>query len=642
MCGICGRLESDRARPAESDLVRRMTRRLQHRGPDGSGVFVSGPVALGHTRLSIIDLNTGGQPIANEDETVWIVYNGEVYNFPELRAGLVRRGHRFRSTTDTEVIVHLYEELGVDCVKQLRGMFAFAIWDERRQALFCARDRVGIKPFYYCETGTGLVFGSEIKALLCDPAVPRDVDPLAIDDFLSFSYVPGERTLFRAIRKLPPGHVLWAQDGTVTRRQYWDLAFPSAPVELSFADACRELRTRVQTTVREHMIADVPVGVLLSGGVDSTVVLGCAAQETSRRMQTFTVGFDGADFADERPFARLAAEQFGAEQHAITLTPQDFSGFLTRYVWQMEEPVYEPPAVALHFVSELARRHVKVVLSGEGGDEAFGGYHNYRNLLWLEGLKRGLGSRGSRLLSGALGPASRLPGLARLAKYAPLLRTPLSSYYYSRRSTPFTHFASVRSELYTGEQLHRCHAHRPGALVDRLFATVRDTGPLSQMLYVDTKTWLPDDLLVKADKMTMANSLELRVPLLDHALLEFAAALPPSYKVKGAETKRILKAAFADVIPPEIRHRKKVGFPVPVARWLRTDLREFVTGQLLDSRALGRGYFRRGAVERLLADCFAGRPRTTEVFSLLALELWHQRFVDSPPLDPVEPAPVPA
>lgn len=629
MCGICGKLYYDQAHPAEPALIDRMIGMIKHRGPDGNGKYVSGPVGLGHARLSIIDLsNAGSQPITNEDGTIWLVYNGEIYNYPEIREELLRKGHTFRSTSDTEVIVHLYEEIGVECVSRFRGMFAFALWDDRKKILFCARDHVGVKPFYYADTGTSFSFASEIKSLLVSAEISREIDLQAIDSFLAFSYIPGEATLFRSVRKLLPGHFLVVQQGRVTITRYWDLKFTEGKKWSGLDEAAEALEGLVQSTVKDNMISDVPVGVLLSGGVDSSIVLSCAARETGKRIQTFTVGFDGAGFADERPFAKLAADRFEADYHAITITAQEFSGFLEDYVWHMEEPVYEAPAVALHYVSKLAQKHVKVVLSGEGSDEAFGGYHNYPKLLLLEKTKALLGGAGSSALAGLFQAGGSIKRLGQLRKYAPLLRAPLATYYYSRRSSPYTYFSRERERFYSAGLLGGSDPRVSERLIESLFTRVKNDKQLNQMLYVDTNTWLPDDLLVKADKMTMANSLELRVPFLDHKLLEFAASLPTEFKVKGFETKRILKTAFANRIPREIIERKKVGFPVPIEQWLRSDLKAYVHDILLSEKCLSRGYFKREAVTRLVDDCFAGRAVTAQIFSLLALELWHRKFVD--------------
>src|SRR5208282_4165131 len=372
MCGICGKLQFDPEATVKPELLDRMMAVIFHRGPDSHGTYLAGPVGLGHRRLSIIDLSDGGsQPMCNENGTVWIVFNGEIYNYLELRKQLVQRGHVFRSTTDTEVIVHLYEEHGTDCLRQLRGMFAFAIWDKDRQCLFLARDRVGIKPLYYCQTSEAIWFASELKSILVDPVVPREIYHPAIRRFLSFYYPAGEDTLFRSVKKLPPGHYLTVERGKVDITRYWDLRFTTDRWSKPFDDMVEELRQLLGQTVQDHMMADVPVGVLLSGGMDSSAVLSFAVQGTAKQVKTFTVGFDGDEVIDERPYARQAARQFGTEHHEISISAEDFWNFLPSYVWHMEEPVCEPPAVALYYISKLAREHVKVLLSGEGGDEAF-------------------------------------------------------------------------------------------------------------------------------------------------------------------------------------------------------------------------------------------------------------------------------
>ena len=627
MCGICGKLHYDPMAQVSPDLLQRMMDVISHRGPDGEGKYLSGPVGLGHRRLAIIDLNTGAQPMTNEDGTVWIVFNGEIYNFPELRRELLAKGHVFSSVTDTEVIIHLYEEYGVDCLSRLRGMFAFALWDKKDRTLFIARDRIGIKPLYYTDTGTALLFASEIKSLLVDPDCRREVDPQMVDRFLTFLYPAGRETLFKGILKLDPGHYLLVKNGRVVRRKYWDLQFKRDESVTNFNDAADVLHGLVSKTVKDHMISDVPVGILLSGGVDSTAVLSCAVQETHKKIKTFTVGFEGEDFADERPYARLAAERFGTEHHEITLSPDQFSSFLPSYVWHMEEPVCEAPAIALYYVSKLAREHVTVLLSGEGGDEAFGGYSNYRNLLLLEKVKSLAGP-----LKGALpcciNGASRINGFRRFRKYADLIEPDLADYYYSRTASPFSFFNRHRGELYSKNLLAATSVERSTVVMRELFENVAGRPLLDQMLYVDTKTWLPDDLLIKADKITMANSLELRVPLLDHAILEFAAGLPPQYKVKGMATKRIFKRAFEKVIPKPILKRKKTGFPVPLQRWLEHNLRDYAHDILLSDRASGRGYFRKNEVEKMLKPANGSAARTKEIFSLLTLELWHREFMD--------------
>lgn len=624
MCGICGKLNLDRRWEVDPALLRAMLDTIRHRGPDGEGTYLSGQVGLGHRRLSIIDLSTGQQPLANEDGTVWIVFNGEIYNYQDLRRDLLTHGHAFKTQSDTEVIVHLYEEYGEFCVEKLRGMFAFAIWDDRQKALFLARDRVGIKPLYYCLTEDSLIFASEIKAILADPGVEAEVLPAMIDRFLTYFYVPGDETLFRNIRRLAPGSFLVVKDGKVKVQQYWDLHF--TPAGLSLRKAEQQLLELLDESVRLHMIADVPVGFLLSGGVDSTAMLGLAVGKTDRPISSYTIGFSEPGVGDERPYARLAARIYGSEHHEMTIGSKDFADFLPRYIWHMEEPVCEPPAIALYYVSKLARDYVKVLISGEGGDEAFGGYPNYRNMLWFERLKTAFGPfRG--LLSSGISVAGRLLRSGRISKYYPLVDMPLESYYYSRTSSPFSFFNRNFPKLYSRDFAHQVDKENSVAATKRYFSNGIHSDRVNRMLYVDTKTWLPDDLLIKADKITMANSLELRVPLLDHKVLEFAASLPGNYKVHGLTTKYMAKRALNKVVPREISDRKKTGFPVPYESWLRGDLRDWLLDILLDRETLARGYFQRASLENLVAEDLRCGRYSKEIFSLVVLELWHRQFL---------------
>jgi asparagine synthase (glutamine-hydrolysing) len=628
MCGICGKLNFDLNAPVDQALLRQMMDQIIHRGPDGSGEYLSGPVALGHRRLSIIDLNTGDQPMCNEDGTIWVVYNGEIYNFQELRIDLKKRGHIFKSTSDTEVIVHLYEELGADCVAKFRGMFAFAIWDDRKKLLLLARDRVGIKPLYYTNTSKSLIFASEIKSILVDRSVKRDINPKAIDRFLTYNYLPGNETLMNGIFKLEPGHYLKCGEGKVAIKQYWDLKYENSPLNIRYEDAVQELHTLLRRTVKDHMISDVPVGVLLSGGVDSTGILRYAVEQTDKPVHTFTIGFAGAEFADERPFARMAAEQYGTLHQEITMKASEFQDFLPKYVWHMEEPICEPPAVALYFVSHLASESsIKVLLSGEGGDEAFGGYPNYRNLLILEKLKSAFGPAKGLFRFGLKSLANL--GWGRVGKYANLVDMPLAEYYLSRTSLPDTGFNNLKSALYTKEFVEVLGPQISDSPTRRLFGHVGGQSTLNQMLYVDTKSWLPDDLLVKADKMTMATSVELRVPLLDYQILEFAASLQDDFKVRGWETKRILKAALKRSVPEAIIKRKKTGFPVPYDLWLRREMKEFVSDILLSKKTGLSSYIRREKIEEILLCQQQAKGCSKEVFSLLVFELWHQTFIDT-------------
>lgn len=627
MCGICGKLAFDSQAKISPTLVKAMADTIRHRGPDDDGYYVSGQVGLGFRRLSIIDLKSGHQPLSNEDDSVWIVFNGEIYNYQDLRAFLLEKGHVFKTRTDTEVIVHLYEEFGPSCLEKLRGMFSFAIWDKNAKTLFLARDRVGIKPLYYHLTDTSLAFASEIKAILADPSVGRQVAPEFIDRFLTFQYMPGEETLLKDIQKLAPGHYLLVKDGQAVIRQYWDLQFAESVPHKTIEQAEAALLNLLSETVNLHMIADVPVGVLLSGGVDSTGILSLAIDQTDKKISTFTVGFSGEHFADERPYARLAAEKYGTQHYEMTITAGDFAAFLPKYVWHMEEPVCEPPAIALYYVSKLARNHVTVLLSGEGGDEAFAGYSNYRNLVWLERLKRGGPFLNSALAAGMSFGNSFL-GASRLAQYVPLMGDHFPEYYYSRTSNPHRTTGNGLGSLYSADFLSAVDRELSIQPMRSLQAHAHGLSTLDAMLYIDTKSWLPDDLLIKADKMTMANSLELRVPLLDHKVLEFAAGLPSNLKLNGLTTKFILKKALSKRIPKEIRNRKKTGFPVPYESWLRTDLKNLVWDVLMDSRTTNRGYFSKAAIERLLQANANGSNCSKAIFSLISLELWHRTFLE--------------
>jgi asparagine synthase (glutamine-hydrolysing) len=628
MCGICGKLEFDSEARVAPSLVKQMADAIVHRGPDDDGYYVKGPVGLGFRRLAIIDLSGGHQPLANEDGSIWIVFNGEIYNYQELRALLLAKGHIFKTHSDTEVIVHLYEEYGCDCLQKLRGMFGFAIWDSKKKSLFLARDRVGIKPLYYYLDEHFLSFASEMKAILVDPAVRREIDSGMIDRFLTYFYVPGPSTLLRNFFKLEPGHWLLVQNGKIQIKSYWDLDFQPTDDHLSAEALEQRVVDLLDEAVQLHMISDVPVGFLLSGGLDSTAMLSLASKKTDKPISSYTIGFAHPGVVDERPFARMAAERFGSRYFEISITAQEFASFLPEYVWHMEEPVCEPASVALYYVSKLASQHVKVLISGEGGDEAFGGYHNYMYLSWLEGMKKVFGPFRS-IVSKGMAVAGKMSDSRVLKKYAPLMKADLQEHYLSRTSSPFHYFNQTPSTIYTEQMSRQVDKYRSAEVTRNLFANRSSDGPLEKMLYVDTKTWLPDDLLIKADRMTMANSVELRVPFLDHKLLEFAARLPGNQKIRGFQMKYLLKKALANHVPVEILRRRKEGFPNPSASWLAHDLRDMVADILLDSKSVARGYFRRSAVEELIKRNSLSVRYTPEVFSLVVLELWHRTFVDS-------------
>ena len=637
MCGICGKIEFDKESRVSLDLVKAMANAIRHRGPDDEGYYITGHVGLGFRRLSIIDLSGGHQPLSNEDGTVWIVFNGEIYNYKELREGLLARGHRFKSESDTEVIVHLYEEYGTDCVQKLRGMFAFALWDAAKRTLFLARDRVGIKPLYYYRGKSFFSFSSEIKAILTDPAVDRDVDPKIIDRFLTYYYVPGAETLLRNISKLEPGHLLTVKDGEIKTWPYWDLDFSDADERQSSENLEQKLIEQLDQSVQLHMISDVPIGFLLSGGLDSTAMLSLAAKKTDKPISTFTVGFSAEGIVDERPFARLAANRFGSKHYEISISPDQFVEFLPGYVWHMEEPVCEPPAIALYYVSKLARQYVKVLISGEGGDEAFAGYENFRNIFWFESIKKLFGPL-QNVTGRVMSQLGRMIHSRVLQMYGPRMGVRFEDYYLSRTSTPFGYFTKDSSSLYTDGMAQTVDKIFSASVTQKYLAHAARYGLLEKMLYVDTKTWLPDDLLIKADRMTMANSVELRVPFLDHKVLEFAARLPRNQKVRGWKMKYLAKKALSGYVPDEILHRKKAGFPIPYESWMRSSLRSWISDLLLDQKALSRGYFKRAAVEELIKRSISGAGYPKDLFSLVVLEMWHRTFVDqrNSELQPVE------
>src|SRR5215467_1474320 len=453
MCGICGKLEFDIEAKVAPNLLKQMADAIVHRGPDDEGYYVKGPFGLGFRRLSIIDLSGGHQPLANEDDSIWIVFNGEIYNYQELRALLLGKGHVFKTQSDTEVIVHLYEEYGRDCLGRLRGMFGFAIWDARKKSLFLARDRVGIKPLYYYLGEHFFGFASEMKAILVDPAVRREIDPAMIDRFLTYFYVPGPATLLRNFFKLEPGHWLLVQDGKIRVQSYWDIEFQPRDAHLFAKVLEQKLVDLLDETVQLHMISDVPVGFLLSGGVDSSAMLSLASKKTNKPISSYTIGFAHPGVVDERPFARMVAEQFGSKYFDISITAQEFASFLPEYVWYMEEPVCEPASVALYYVSKLARQHVKVLISGEGGDEAFAGYHNYMYLSCIETMKKMFGPFRSAVSRG-MALVGQMSDSRVLKKYAPLMNADIEEHYLSRTSSPFHYFNRIPSAIYT-EQMSR-------------------------------------------------------------------------------------------------------------------------------------------------------------------------------------------
>ena len=626
MCGIAGTLRLSADEPAVRETVARMCAVLRHRGPDDEGIHVDGALGIGMRRLSIIDLATGRQPIANEDGTVWTVFNGEIYNFRELRAELLARGHRFATATDTEVVVHLYEEYDTGFVDHLRGMFALAVWDARRRRLVLARDRLGIKPLYYAQRGAGLVFGSELKALLAG-GLDRSVDRQALHDYLSLGYVPGPRTIFAGARKLPPAHLLVCERGEVSLRRYWTLGYPPAAT-WSDDEAAARLRDLLRDTVRGHLMSDVPLGVFLSGGVDSSTLVALMREIGGGPIRTFSIGFDDASY-DELAGARSVARRFDTEHHELVLRP-DAVDLVPALVRAFDEPFADSSAVAVYCVSRLARDHVKVVLSGEGGDEVFAGYQTYAAGRLAEAYRR-LPPMLSRRLVPAM--VERLPVSHRRVSFdyrakrfvAGALQPPADAHYAWKE----VFGEAAKAALYAGPAPDAAPAIN---LYREAFADCAAPETLTRLQHVDQALYLPDDILVKADRMTMAHSLEGRVPFVDHRVVEFAAALPARLRLRHLTTKYVLKRAMADVLPARVIRGPKRGFNVPIPAWLAGELRDLVHDVLSEKRVREAGFFQPAALTALVD---AHERRRTDLsrplWALLVFTLWCEEYLTAAP-----------
>jgi asparagine synthase (glutamine-hydrolysing) len=629
MCGISGKLHFDPARPVERPVLERMNAVLAHRGPDDAGIHCDGPIGLAHQRLSVIDLSPAGhQPMSNEDGTVWIVFNGEIYNFQALRPDLVRRGHRFRSHTDTEVILHLYEDHGADCLRFLRGMFALAIWDGPRRQLFLARDRLGKKPLAYHQDGVAFRFASEVKAILQDSDVEARPDPAGISQYLTYGYVPGSGSAFRGIRRLPPGHYLTCCDGRVEVVRYWRLRRDRKAVR-SEDDWCHEIVARLEEAVRLRMVSDVPLGAFLSGGVDSSAVVALMSRAGVGRVKTFSIGFEEREY-DELRFARAVADQFGTDHHEFVVRP-DAAAILPKLAWQYDEPFADSSAVPTYYLAQMTRRHVTVALTGDAGDENFGGYDRYLATRMAASFDRWPGA-------GFLRHTIRW-GLHLL----PHGGTRTSLFYRGRRfldgltETPERRYARWFCQFYGDRKADLCTSEFLTAAgevdaLEVLLASYRESDAPDfgdATLGVDAGLYLPDDLLVKVDIASMAHSLEARSPFLDHEFMEFAATIPFELKVRGRIKKYILKQALAGLLPDQILHRPKMGFGVPIDHWLRHELKDMAYDTLLSSRAAGRGYFRPDTIRRMLDDHAAERCSWDALlWALLMLELWHRTYLD--------------
>jgi asparagine synthase (glutamine-hydrolysing) len=626
MCGIAGQARDD-GTAVDRGLVEAMCARLEHRGPDSLGVHASGPVGLGIRRLRVIDLATGDQPVYNEDRSVAVVLNGEIYNYRELRERLRRAGHTFATDGDTEVIAHLYEEEGPAFVRSLVGMFGVAVWDARRQELLLARDRLGKKPLFYADRPGALSFASELSALLADPTISTELDPDAIDRFFTYTYVPDPFSAFRAVRKLPPASLLRRRGGETTIERYWEVDFSTAIEVDSEQEAGELVRDAVREATRRRLVADVPVGAFLSGGVDSTAVVAAMAELSSGPVRTFSIGFDSERF-DELPYARQVAERFGTEHQELVVRP-DAVEMLPKLVRHYGEPFADHSAIPSFYLAEMTSREVTVALNGDGGDEVFGGYGRYANGLLMERLDAvpgGARAALARLLARVPADGSLTSPRNRLRRVGALL--PLSPRErYVRAMSRFG--VDLRGSLYTPEFRERLSGPA-AATIEDAWAASRAPNLLEKMLDVDRRTYLPGDLLVKMDIATMAYGLEARSPLLDPEVIALGAALPARFKVRGREKKIALRASLRGLVPDEWIDRRKQGFQVPMAEWFRGDLRDLARETLLADDARSHAYLRREAVESLLERHLAGaEDNSSLLWSILTFEVWQREVVDA-------------
>jgi len=620
MCGICGILEQPGA-IADRDVLERMIGAIRHRGPDGRGELLDREMALGHVRLSIIDVSGGAQPIGNEDGRLQVVFNGEIYNFVELRDELQSFGHTFRTRSDTEVIVHAYEQWGVDCVRRFNGMFAFALWDSEARSLFVARDHLGVKPLYYTVLGGTLLFASEIKALLQDPRCPREVDVEALNELFTFRYVPSPKTLFKGIFKLPAGHRMTVSRNGMSIDRYWTFV-PQAPVVASESELCAQYQELLADAVRLQLRSDVPLGLFLSSGVDSAALLAIMREANASQVRAFTIGFQGGDATNEVADAQAIAKLFEANHEFLMIGPEDYRSYYARYMWDIEEPVGNETAAAFYFVSKVTRTAVKVALTGQGADEPWAGYDRYigaKLSTYYSQLPAGLTERIAKVVS-------RIPGrMERFKRSAVALG---ERDMLTRLAKVYSFFDDgMKSRLFLKNL--KAHLHTPAKqALAHLQDDVSDLDALSQMLYIDTRANLPDDLLMVGDKTSMANSLEARVPFLDFRLIEFIESLPGNMKLNGLTGKYLHKKALEKWLPADVVWRKKKGFANPVEHWFRHSMREFVEECLLAGDAGVANYFDQKYIREMLEADRSGREQfRRHIYLLVSFELWYRQFI---------------
>ena len=631
MCGIAGIVSTQAGSRVEAATIHRMCQAIVHRGPDDEGIFVKDGTGLGMRRLSIIDLSGGHQPVFNEDRSVWVVFNGEIYNFPELRKELEARGHRFYTHTDTEVIVHLYEDMGSDCISKLRGMFGIALYDEKRRRLLLARDRLGKKPLHYAVSNGRLLFGSEIKSILAAAPELADVNAQGLLEYLHFGYVPDPATAFKAIHKLPPGHLLEYERGEARIRQYWDLPQYGTHHPRNEEECLEELEAKLAEAVRIRLISDVPLGALLSGGTDSSTVVALMARASSAPVKTFAIGFKQADF-NEAHFARRVAEHFSTEHHELVLEP-DVVATVETLTRSLEEPFGDSSMLPTYYVSCLARKHVTVALSGDGGDELFAGYDRYRIHSQRQIFAK-TPEWARRFYRETVYP--RLPHNMRGRKFSYNVSLPWRERYVDGISF-LPSFERDMPLLTSGFRASLNGGPDPTQEMLAYFDRAKSDDPVSQMLYVDTKTYMVGDILTKVDRMSMATSLECRAPILDHEFVELVTSLPTEWKLRGKTQKYILRKLAERVgVPRDVLYRRKQGFAVPLVHWMRNELKEMIMTVLLEPRTMQRGYFRPEGVRQILNEHFTRRrDQSGRIWRLLMFELWHRNYLETfstPPL----------
>jgi asparagine synthase (glutamine-hydrolysing) len=625
MCGIAGIVSAQPGDRIDAETIHRMCQSIVHRGPDDEGLFVKDGTGLGMRRLSIIDVAGGHQPVFNEDKSVWIVFNGEIYNFPELRAELERRSHRFSTHSDTEVIVHLYEEMGPECVQKLRGMFALALYDQREKRLLLARDRFGKKPLHYALDGGRLYFGSEIKAILAVAPELAQVNQEALLQYMYFGYIPDPATAFTPIQKLPPGHLLEFEKGQIRIRKYWDLPQYSTHQPRSEEECLEELEWRLAEAVRMRLISEVPLGALLSGGTDSSTVVALMARTSSSPVKTFTIGFKHDDF-NESHYARIVAQRFGTDHHELILEPNvvETVETLSR---SLEEPFGDSSMLPTYYVSCMARQHVTVALAGDGGDEVFAGYDRY-GIHARRQIFEHVPDAVWRWYREYLYP--RLPEAMHGRKFAYNVSLPWRERYVDGVSflPAFEREMPLLSDEFRAQM---SGIENPQNILFRYFQQAPANDPVSQMLYVDTKTYMTADILTKVDRMSMAASLEVRAPILDHVFVEWVTGLPPEWKLRGRKQKYILtKLAERVGVPKEALYRRKQGFALPLVHWIKNELKDLLMTVLLEPRTLQRGYFNPEGVRRLLEEHFSGRRvHSQRIWRLLMFEMWHRNFLEN-------------